>query len=584
MNTAEYIVKRLEELGVNDFFGLPGDYNFNIIYEVENNPNTNWIGCTNELNAGYAADGYARIKGYGALITTYGVGELSAINAIAGCMAENIPVVHIVGLPNSKVIENKSLVHHNLQEVNYKNFFEMYKNVTSASAFLTRDNAKLEIDRILKVLVREKKPVYIAIPEDIAEMEISDRFVSYDWISDRDTLETVTNKIAGKINNSARPVIIGDDLIKRFDAEIEYNKFVEKTGIPVSNFLMGKNLVDMDLENYIGGYFGKYRNPIAEKYINETDCCITIGGIYSDLNTFGQNLPFDINKHIAIYGNYTYIDGVKYENIKMPELLEALTKCVERKEIELERPNTGYKLQNAEKEELTTSYIYPRIQEFLKENDIVLTDTGTAPFGVAQVKCPPSVNFELQSLWGSIGWATPASLGASIAKPSSRVVLITGDGAHQISALEIGTMIKLGLKPIIIVINNGGYSTERLLSQNEEAKFNDIADMNYAKFARAFSGDIWATQATTNDDFDKALKVTQIMNKLCYIEACISPDDVPVLVKEFINDIKNKKNSNEQNDFLSNNITLTSSVNGFEYETVVHKTMNEDIEESKEEI
>ena len=114
ISISDYLILRLQKLGVSEFFGLPGDYNFNIIKSVENNPDTNWIGCTNELNAGYAADGYARIKGYGALITTYGVGELSAINAIAGAMAENVPIMKIVGVPSTKHIENKTLLHHNL--------------------------------------------------------------------------------------------------------------------------------------------------------------------------------------------------------------------------------------------------------------------------------------------------------------------------------------------------------------------------------------------------------------------------------------------------------------------------------------
>ena len=179
MNTADYLVKKLEELGITDFFGLPGDYNFGILYAIEKNPNTNWIGCTNELNAGYAADGYARTKGFGALVTTYGVGELSAINAIAGSCAENVPVINIVGVPTTKHLEEKALLHHNLQEVNTQAYMEAYKQFVEASAFLNRDNAKIEIDRVLKVFVKERKPVYIAIPLDIAEMEISTKQVDY---------------------------------------------------------------------------------------------------------------------------------------------------------------------------------------------------------------------------------------------------------------------------------------------------------------------------------------------------------------------------------------------------------------------
>ena len=339
MNTSDYIVKKLEELGVNDFFGLPGDYNFNIVRAVENNPNTNWIGCTNELNAGYAADGYARIRGYGAIITTYGVGELSAINAIAGSYAENIPVINIVGIPATKYIENKKLIHHNFQEVNYKSFLEAYKQVTQTAAYLSKDNAKMEIDRIIKVFVKEKKPVYIGIPSDIADMEITDRYVASDWASDKSKLNELSEKIANKINKSKNPVIIGDALIKRFDAEIEYKEFVSKSNIPTTNFMMGINLIDMDSDNFIGGYFSKYRNPITEKYVNDSDCPISIGTIYSDMNSFGQHLPYDLNKNIAIYGNYTYFEGKKYDNIKMSDVLESLTELIEPKNIKFDNRN-----------------------------------------------------------------------------------------------------------------------------------------------------------------------------------------------------------------------------------------------------
>lgn len=586
MNTADYIVKRLEELGINDFFGVPGDYNFNLLYAVENNPNTNWIGCTNELNAGYAADGYARIRGYGALITTYGVGELSAINAIAGCMAENIPVFHIVGLPSTKNIERKNLIHHNYQDVDYQNIINAYKALNISTALLTRENAKIEIDRLIKILVREKKPVYAAIPEDIALMDISDKVISYEWTSDKNILEDVSAKIVEKIKNSQHPVIIGDILVKRFDAKIEFNEFVSKSGIPISNFLMGTNLINMNYEKYIGTYLGDLRNPIAQKYIEETDCLIAIGTIYSDLNSFGQKLPFNINDNIAIYGNYTYVDGIRYDNVKMSELLDTITKLVEPKVIEFDRPNIGLKNSEHNDNQLSSEYIYTRIQDFIKDNDIIIAETGTVPFGVSQIKFPESADIQMQLLWGSIGWATPATLGVCLAKPQSGVILISGEGAHQISAMEIGNMVRFGVKPVIIVINNGGYSTERLLSGDTQDKFNDIMQMNYAKFARVFDGDIWSTKVTTAEDFDKALRVTQIMDKLCYIEVCIDSMDVPSMAREYLqaretNSIENSSKS-FNNIYNAKDFVLTNTSSDCIYETVVHKAFKEDLSEEKE--
>ena len=554
MKVAEYLIKRLEELGVNDFFGLPGDYNFNILYAIENNPNTNWIGCTNELNAGYAADGYARMRGFGAIVTTYGVGELSAINAIAGSYAENVPVISIVGVPATKCINENTCVHHNFQDVNYYACFEAHKSVTSATAFLTRDNAKIEIN--------EKQ-------------------VDYEWISDEENLKLVTSKIVAKINNSKKPVILGDLLVKRFDARIEFKEFVAKTGIPVTNFLMGTNLIDMNYEKYVGGYYAKFKNPIAERYINETDCLIAVGAVYTDLNAFGFNLPYSINNQIAIYGTFTYVDGVKYDNVKMADVLEAVTELVDKKEIFVEKHPIGYEHVTPNAEALTSKYIYPRLQEFIKENDIVVAETGIIPHGVAPMKLPNNVDLQTQTLWGSIGWATPATLGVCLAKPKSRVILITGEGSHQLTAMEVGNMLRRGIKPIIIVLNNKGYTIERVLSDSPDDKFNDIMQMNYSKFARVFEGDIWSTKVTTAEDFDKALKVTQIMNKLCYIEICTEAMDMPQLTEDLIANFRKNATKEETStaaqycekdcsqekevfELKNNNVS-------FSYETVVHK-------------
>ena len=575
MNTAEYLVKKLEELGVNEFFGLPGDYNFNLLYAVENNPNTRWIGCTNELNAGYAADGYARMRGFGALITTYGVGELSAINAIAGSYAENVSVISIVGVPASKTIENKACVHHNFQDVNYHACFEAYKNVTAAAAFLNRDNAKMEIDRVLKTFVKERKPVYIAVPLDIAKMEISEKEVAYEWYSDEETLRLVTNKIAAKINNAQKPVILGDLLVKRFDARIEYKEFVEKTRIPVTNFLMGTNLIDMDYDLYLGGYYAGFENPTAENYVNETDCLIAVGPVYTDLNSFGFNLPYKINNHVAIYGNYTYVDGERYNNVKMSDVLEGVTKLVDSKDMKITKPVIGYEHKSSTPDALTSEYIYPRLQEFIKENDIIIAETGIIPHGVAPMKLSPTVELQTQTLWGSIGWATPATLGVCLAKPKARVILITGEGSHQLTAMEIGNMLRRGCKPIVIVLNNNGYTIERVLSETPEDCFNDIMQMNYSKFARVFDGDVWSTKVNTADDFDKALKVTQIMNKMCYIEICTEKMDMPKLTQDLIANLKTKTPKTE---FVKQEepVKLEATSSNMAFETTVHKALTEE--------
>lgn len=535
MNTVEYLIKKLEELGINDFFGVSDDYNLEVLYAIEANPNTKWIGCTNSLNAGYSADGYARQRGYGAIVSSYGVGELSTINALAGSYAENVPVVNIVGVPATKQLELKALFHHNFQEPKSMAFSDAYKTFLDTYTFLSRDNAKLEIDRVIKSLVKDKKPVYVALPEDVAKMEVVDRDVNYTWESDCDILKTVVSRINEKIKNSKKPVILGDVLVKRFDAKIEFKEFVEKSGIPTTNFLMGADLLDFSCENYLGTYFSKYKNQIAKDWLENTDCLIAVGTIYSDYNAFGFNLPYKINSHVSINGTHTYIDGVKFDNIKMADVLDGLSSCIGKKELVYEKEDYTFAKTTLPTGDINSEYLFSRVQEFLKENDILIGEVNFIHHGISQMKLPDNVEVQLQTFWESAGWATPATLGACVANPNSRVILITDVKSHQMSAMEIGTILRYGFKPIVLVLNNN-------ISSNKEFGLKeDINEMNYAKFARIFDGEIWSAQVKTQDDFDKALKVSKIMNKLCYIEICIAKDDVTKLTVDINNDFRKEE-------------------------------------------
>ena len=221
----DYLIKQLESIGITDVFGLTGDFNFNIIEAIERNKHTNWIGCTNELNAGYAADGYARVKGYGALVTTFGVGELSAMNAIAGSYAEYIPVIKIVGIPSTKNISQKTILHHNFANPDYYAFSNAYSNVVETTAYLNDKNAKTEIDRVISIFINEKKPVYIAIPEDICSVKINDIPCIQKRTSNPNMLNAVIEHIDKILSKSRKPVVIADILTQRF---LRFNRFDSK--------------------------------------------------------------------------------------------------------------------------------------------------------------------------------------------------------------------------------------------------------------------------------------------------------------------------------------------------------------------
>ena len=547
IRVVDYLVDRLKELGITDVFGLPGDYNFDIVEAVEKNDDINWIGCTNELNAGYAADGYARIKGYGALVTTYGVGELSAINAIAGCYAESVPVVKIVGIPTTKNIQNNTILHHNFANPDYRTFEKAYSNVVEATAYLNEQNAKEEIDRVISVLINTKKPVYIAIPIDICSVYVENDPIIKLKKSDEDNLDLALEHITRLINESIKPVVVADVLIERFDAKKELKMFLENTQIPATTFLMGKGLLNWGYDRFIGTYIGKYDNKTTYDYVNSSDCVITIGAIYSDLNTFGFDVGFNPTDMIDIESDYTIVENVRYENVLMKDVLSALSEISYKDKQKLPYRDLSFRVPSCDCEEtLVADYIYPELQEFLKEEDIIFSETGIIKFGFAPMKLPLGANLYNQVLWGSIGWATAAAFGAGIAAKDKRVILMTGEGAHQLTAQEVSSMMRYGLKPIIIILNNAGYTIERVLSKDPLDPFNDIAKWDYSKLPLVFDGDVWIGQAKTNYEFNEVLLNAEIQQKekLCYIEIFTDKMDLPKLTRMIIDNKLVKKEAN----------------------------------------
>lgn len=541
IKVAEYLIQELNKLGIEDFFGLPGDYNFNILYAIDDNKNTNWVGCTNELNAGYAADGYARVKGYGALVTTYGVGELSAINAVAGSFAENIPVIKIVGVPATKFIKANKLIHHNFNPPDYYAFERTFSNVVETTAYLNENNAKDEIDRILSVFVNTKKPVYIAIPMDTCLVEIENNPVIEEVKSDTKALNEAVEHALKLINKSKSPLILGDVLIKRFRARKEFDKLMEKSQFLVSNLLMGKGIVEAENKKYLGTFLSEYENIIVHDALQDSDCVISVGVINSDLNTYRTGLPFKPGDFIEIQGLYTIIEHKKYENVLMKDMLTALTEKIETRDMPMPEKKPSFpKAEIANESKLNAKYIYPRVQEFLQPNDIIFVETGIIPHGFAPTRLPKNTEVNTQTLWGSIGWATPASFGGQMAAKDRRTILITGEGSHQLTATEVSSMMRNNLRPIVIVINNAGYTIERVLSDDPWDFFNDIAKWDYSKLPQVFEGDVWITQARTNAEFDKALKQAEIEQKsrMCYIEIFTAPMDLPHLTSQIMKSIK----------------------------------------------
>lgn len=516
----QYVLDRLKEIGISDVFGVPGDYAFPVNDAICNDPGLRWIGCTNELNAAYAADGYARIKGIAALCTTYGVGELSAINAIAGSYAEHVPVFHLVGMPALSTQMARSTIHHTLGNGDFDIFRRMAEPVVAAQAVMTPQNVAYETERLIAAALFHRRPVYMAFPADCANQSV---LGSADPIaapkSDPETLKLAGAAIAKLVKDAESAVVLPGTLITRSGLQAEMQTLIDKSSLPFASMFMDKSVLDEQQTAFVGMYDGAIMTEDVRAFVESRDLIIAVGTIVSDFNTGAFTARLDPLKVIWIGHHHVQIGDKIYANVELGDILRTLTAEVPEREWARIAPGSVGVKEGRGEDKISVQALYPRWAEFLKPGDIIIAETGTASMGLGFALMPEGASFHNQTLWGSIGWATPAAVGAAVAAPDHRVVLITGEGSHQLTVQEIGQFGRLGLKPVIFVLNNNGYLIERLLCNNPEIAYNDVAPWRYTDLPHAFGCEDWFTARVTNcNEFDAALEQAGKVDTGVYIE------------------------------------------------------------------
>jgi indolepyruvate decarboxylase len=504
----QHVLSRLCDIGIRDVFGVPGDFAFPVNDAICNHPKVKWIGCSNELNAAYAADGYARINGMAAVSTTYGVGELSAINGIAGAYAEHLPVFHLVGTPNMSVQAAHALMHHTLGNGEYNLFQRMAEPVSCAQAVLTPQNAAYETERLIAAALYHRRPVYMAFPADLANFPVIGESAELPAAkSDPDSLEAAASAISEALKDARAACVLPGILVGRSGSKAAMQKVVDDTGLPFATMFMDKSVLDERQPGYVGMYDGALMNTDVRDFVEGCDKILAVGTLMTDFNTGAFTSRLDPSKTISIGHHRTRVGTKTYSSVEMSDLLTVLANRIpKRKWRGIEATSLGAP-SGSGGDAIDAAALYPRWARFIKEDDILVAETGTASMGLGFALMPAGATFHNQTLWGSIGWATPAAFGAAVAAPHRRVVLITGEGSHQLTAQEIGQFGRNGLKPIVFVLNNSGYLIERLLCKDPAIAYNDLASWRYTELPHALGCDGWLTlRATTCAQLDDALE------------------------------------------------------------------------------
>ena len=518
----QHVLSRLHDIGIKDVFGVAGDFAFPVEDAICSDKNFRWIGDCNELNAAYAADGYARIHGLAALNTTYGVGELSAINGIAGSYTEFLPVFHLTGMPDSGVQARRRLVHHTLGNGEFDLFYKMAEPVVCARAIMTPDNCVAETERLISAALRQRRPVYMAFPTDYANQPVNGNgngFVATERVSDAKALEDAVQAITAAIKASNPACILPGIIVSRSGLADQALAVVEASGLPFATMFMDKSVLDESHSNYIGMYDGKLMNEDIRAFVEGCDCVLGIGAMLTDFNSGAFTARIDRSKSINIMRDSVRVGNAYYKNVDMKDVLIALARRLPRKQVDAPHVHGLGEPVGKSSDKITVDYLYPRWQKMLRPNDILVAETGTTSMGLVFAKMPRGATFQNQALWGAIGWATPAAFGAALSSPSRRTILVTGEGSHQLTAQEVSQFQRFGLKPIIFVLNNNGYLIERLLNQNPEFSYNDVAQWQYSKLPEALGCEGWfSTRVTTCGELDRAIDKAESCGTGAYIE------------------------------------------------------------------
>ena len=507
VSVGQYLIRRLCEYGVRDVFGIPGDYVLAFYDMMEKSP-LRLIGCTREDCAGFAADAYARVNGIGAVCVTYCVGGLSLCNSIAGAYAEKSPVVVISGAPGLGERVNNPLLHHKVKD--FQTQADVFRRLCGAEAELNDPNAAFRrIDRVLEHVARYKRPGYIELPRDMVGVVPEGAYTTSvrPTASDPEALAEAVAEAAGRVAAARSPVIIADVEIHRFGLQDKLLALAEGAGIPMVSTILGKSVVSERHPLFAGLYEGAMGREEVTQFVESSDCVILLGAFMTDIN-FGLNTAhLDLTRCIDATSERLRISHHQYDSVLLADFLDGLIGAglkVPPRTLPT-RPGTYSEVYQLQADApLTISRLISRLNQSLDESIVVIADIGDALFASSDLVIHRQTEYLAPAYYTSMGFAVPAALGVMVARPELRPIVLVGDGAFQMTGMELSSVVRYGFHPIVIVLDNCGYGTERWLHAADHA-FNDVHPWHYFKLPELLGGGT-GYEVRSEGDFDRALR------------------------------------------------------------------------------
>jgi indolepyruvate decarboxylase len=573
---ADYIVSRLSELGAEHLFGVPGNYTAQFLAAARRSGKLTWVGTTCELEAGYAADAYARLRPIGVACITYGVGSFSLYNAIAGAYVERCPVVLINGTADAGKGEQLKT-----QGVKFAHAIDtlrtdeyIFRPITAATAVLSDPaDAPAEIDRVLRACVLESLPVYL---------EARDR----DWVLEcappgpwQDVLNTppqsdaeraarerankeidqavaaAVKDVVARAQQAKSPVLWGGELLQRRGLQNEFEQLVKETRWAYTTTLLGKSLISEKNDRFIGVYDSGFAQGRIREVVEKSDCLIALGTILS--NFYGDIVQKQYERMVLASGDAVRVGRYVYPNVPIDRFVRRLLASVKQGVTQDQAPPAGFAELREEQaalrelgkpaglaaaeEPLTWDNFFARLHQFVRPGKRVLVDTGLTLFPSTELLIEERDHFVAQTAWLSIGYTTGGAVGASFAA-KDRVIALAGDGGFQMIPQALSTLARFKKPVIFFVFNNALYAIEQFLVDNRyfapgsaqpHEFFNELAAWDYLKLAEAFGAR--GFRASTSAELEQALAaVSQLTDVPALVEVRLDPRDLPAALRAVV--------------------------------------------------
>jgi TPP-dependent 2-oxoacid decarboxylase len=525
----QYLIERLLAHGVKHVFGVPGDYVLSFFQEVAQSE-LQLVNTCDEQGAGFAADAYARLNGLGVVCVTYCVGGLKIANTTAQAFAEKSPVIVISGAPGTDERIHDPLLHHKVRSFDTQ--LKVFEQLTVATAVLDNPlTACSEINRVLEAALQHCRPVYIELPRNIVYAPVLPQPVSIPVAetSDPNALAEALREATALIAQAKRPVILAGEELHRFGLQALLNDLVEETNIPVAATILGKSVFPESHPRYLGIYEGALSHPEICDYVESSDCLLCLGSILTeiDLGIYTAHLNQDhciyaSNERLAIRYH-------RYDHVQLRDFLEGLVNA----HLSVCNTDAITRIQSPEfqvvyNQRITLGRLFERLDAFIDHNTIVIAEPGDALFSGADLHIKQRNRFLSPAHYTSLGFAVPAALGAQLADPALRPLVLVGDGAFQMTGMELSTIVRFGLNPIVIVLNNQGYATERPM---EDGQFNDVLNWRYSRLSEIF-GAGQGFNICTEGQLETALYfASQHTGSFCILDVQLEPSDTSLSLK-----------------------------------------------------